>query len=372
MLFNYGAKQHECQQFIEISIKEIVAQCETMAPHYRKIGNYLFGLSNSCRKVFPGRTYLARAVGVSVSTVNRAFRLFERMGLIKRTSRSNRSNVFAFSPKLADEHVRFSLRPFFKALSVIPIALNLLLSPLRDNKQKNLSNCIVSDVLILKEDIYIYKNKAKANSESIHVRARVGEADFASIFKKENDMNEFKREGSVIPDSVKKCGLHLTPIGEADLARYPDEAIKYAIGQLSTAKGVSDPFRYVCKIAHSWCRDKVVKPDHAFANRHFELLSAEASSPRLVDIDLSDIVARSPKKEVKASAVGHTVSGDQSYVRQLHPEYVPEEIVGSEKDREYYDNFEQQESTRILLSLGVPLANIKTMTGNFKKNLGLE
>ena len=64
MLFNYGAKQHECQQFIEISIKEIVAQCETMAPHYRKIGNYLFGLSNSCRKVFPGRTYLARAVGV--------------------------------------------------------------------------------------------------------------------------------------------------------------------------------------------------------------------------------------------------------------------------------------------------------------------
>jgi len=319
MLLNYEHKRHNCQQNIPLYTQLVVSQCELMAPHYRKIANYLFSLSNSCGKVFTGRRYLAREVGVSERTISRAFLLFEKIGLLTRVSRPGHSNLFEFNPLLADDRVRSALRPFFKAMKTIPIALNLLLSPLKAKSRELLSNSIVSSILILKEDIYIKRNETKPTGGRIRAYERAREAFSGVVFEKENKMNEFKREGSLIPDSVKKSGLHLTPIGEADLARYPDEAIKFALEQLALAADVSDPFRYVCKIANTWCKQKGIHPDHVFSGKHFELLKADITSPRLVDSDLSDLITLKPKP-VKQ---GYTTPRKESDVYKLHPEFKP-------------------------------------------------
>lgn len=359
MLFNYGHKRHACQQNVPLYTQLVVSQCELMAPHYRKIANYLFSLSNSCGEVFAGRPYLAHKVGVSERTISRAFRLYEKIGLITITSRPGHSNVFQFNPLLADDRVRSALRPFFKAMTVIPIALNLLLSPLPSKSQEILSNSIVSSILILKEDIYIKRTEPKPTDGRIRAYERAREAFFGPNFEKENDMNEFKREGSLIPASVKNCGLHLTPIGEADLARYPDEAIKHAMKQLSIASDVADPFRYVCKVANTWCKDKHISPDHRFAGKHFELLQEEVTSPRLIDRDISEVLKNNPKQETSKP--------------RISPEYIPEERIGSQKDQEFYDTIEQNEKAmKNLLSIGLSREQVKNYALLCKRQMGLK
>lgn len=304
----------------------LLEKCKALSPLERKIANCLLSKSNECPKVFLGRPYLARYAGCSTRTISRALAVLKEIGLISWKSRHLHSHMFSFNPIIGDASFRKQASFFFKSLVFMPFALSYFMLASPSIPPKNISSCEMSSREILRNYIYII-TEPKPNSGRIRTCERAREADFGSVFKKEIDMNEFKRSGSIIPDSVKKCGLHLTAIGEADLARYPDEAIKHAIDQLALASDVTDPFRYVCKIAQNWCKAKGIQPDHAFAGKHFELLRAELSSPRLVDTDLSELMGKKPKREnLKPNRQGYTTPRGESSVQKLHPEYEEPEL----------------------------------------------
>jgi len=347
----------------------LLEKCQALSPLERKIANCLLSKSNECPKVFLGRPYLAKYAGCSTRTISRALVALKEIGLISWEPRHLHSHMFSFNPIIGDASFRKQASFLFKALIFMPFALSYFMLASPSAPTKNISICEMANREILRNYIYII-TEPKPNSGRIRTYERAREADFGSIFKKEIDMNEFKRSGSIIPDSVKKCGLHLTAIGEADLARYPDEAIKHAIDQLALTSDVTDPFRYVCKIAQNWCKAKGIQPDHTFAGRHFELLRADISSPRLVDTDLSDLLKTRPKREFPKA---YGKAAKEVSVQKLHPEYVIEERVGTEKDQEFYDNIDHNdEGIKKLMKIGLSLEQAKDLAECYKIRMGLK
>lgn len=177
-------------------------------------------------KIKIARSYFTKMLRLSERTISRYVRMFEELDLIRVVQVFEKVNEFVLGPALSNEIIRNTLMPI-----LTPLRMLIKLSP-----------ALLLPVQVQASDVPLYNMKYLYNNCSINTK---------SMRKRELIM-------------IKS--LELTEAGKISLSVFPTSAIAIADNKLTktlqSGASVANPFEFLCKIAHVWCKENNVQPEY--------------------------------------------------------------------------------------------------------------
>lgn len=276
------------------NLKEIVDFFSNLTESEKKIFNKFVRYFNYYSFVWPSQITIAKELGITRETVNRAAAHFQKTGFIQKRQRYNTSCVYSLCDILYDRNVRTALEPMFTSFKVLPLVWLLsclsLFSQDSNDRFKNKSNSVQSEYVTVKNiNINLNGNRngilISTVKQDHEKTSRTRQGDMENT-KKREILEAFRENGtwgSQEPVSLSIKGIKnivLTLEGQLKVGVFKDSIVMEVDALLGKVnKPLSDPFGWFMKVSLELSKKQNVAVDWWWWKSWEKLLHIPPNAP---------------------------------------------------------------------------------------------
>ena len=230
--------------------------------------------------LFASQFTLGKWIGVSRKTINKATGVLKRIGLLEVTRRPYNSNVYDVPGWFYNPTIQKVIWRAFSEIKKLSTKLSTPRVTVLDIKIKS-SLLLVTYVTNLKHLLSLSgilrlakKERVRKSKELLYIRPlyNLVSSIAKSFFIKNNGEGErmtHQSEEILLTNAIQSIrSIKLTRAGEACLRAFQPQAIMLADKRLSKKNDIDHPFKYFCKVCHSWHKEHNVDANNGAVTQY--------------------------------------------------------------------------------------------------------
>lgn len=232
------------------------------------------------------RNYYQVMLGYCSKTISTYIRAFEELDLIRVEQYFKKVCVFSIGPAAYNEIIRNKLVAYVPSLRLmVRLSFQLLMSSqVHASEFPLLFKKDINNPIAIAEKKIKYRNKG---IEHVYEQVLANHMPMLRYISQQFPIQLIKKQLNK-EQLVMIQSLELTEAGKINLTIFPQDAIAFADNKLIVAlrKGatVANPFQFLCKVAHAWCKDRNINPDYRAMFNAFEQLGYDDSTKKFTRI----------------------------------------------------------------------------------------
>ena len=211
----------------------------------------LSGIRHKTRIIYPSQIAIAERIGCSRRSVNRSIVKLEKIGFISKLQRWNTSCVYKISALFFNPHVQSKVSHILTCFRKLSLSL------------------LFSSIISASHNVSLLNIQGLYGN--IKLLNRTGQR--AEVFVPyEDPMIKFAQRiygDDPVSPMIRQLNTHhsmnLSQYAMFKLSAFPDEAIEWASSKLQYTNTIRDPYNWMFKMCHDYCKDNDILPDWYYA-----------------------------------------------------------------------------------------------------------
>lgn len=214
--------------------------------------------------VFPSQLNMSKSVGYHYNTINKAIAKFRELGFIATRRRFKSSSFYKISEFLLNPFTQSRISHLLPGMRIFALSLLIPSISAASHKGDLVKQGLFGNIRLL---------NSSAKRAEVFVPYEDPMIKFAQRIYGNNPVSPMIRQLNT------HHSMNLSQYAMFKLSAFPDEAIEWASSKLQYTNNIRDPYNWIFKMCHDYCKDNDILPDWVYAGTLIVAHNMEKDTP---------------------------------------------------------------------------------------------